>query len=144
MGHEVKKIITTENTKFAEKGTEELNILSGRIIDCAIQVHRKLGPGLLESAYQHGLAYLFAKNEIPFEKERIVSILIDDYPIDAGYRADFIVDREVILEIKSVQKLLPIHEAQMLTYMKLGSYKLGLLLNFNEQLLKSGIKRLIL
>lgn len=126
----------------ATNDPETLNILSGKIIDCAIQVHRKLGPGLLESAYQHGLAYIFSKNEIPFIQEKTISIVIDDFPIDAGYRADFIVGNTIILELKSVEKLLPIHEAQLLTYMKLGGFELGLLLNFNEKLLKNGIKRM--
>lgn len=138
----LKKIITTENTEFTEKGTEDLNILSGAIIDCAIQVHKKLGPGLLESAYQHGMVYMFAKNNIAFEREKTVAVTIDDFPIDAGYRADFIIANKIILEIKSVEKLSPIHEAQLLTYMKLGKFELGLLLNFNEQPLKNGIKRM--
>lgn len=124
------------------KDADSLNILSGKVIDSAIHVHRKLGPGLLESAYQHGLAYIFSKNEIPFVQEKTISILMDDFPIDAGYRADFIVAGKIILEIKSVERLLPIHEAQLLTYMKLGRFELGLLLNFNEQLLKNGIKRM--
>jgi GxxExxY protein len=133
---------TTENAERTEISTEDLNNKSGKIIDCAVQVHKKLGPGLLESAYQHGLAYMFSKNDIAFEKEKPVRIYIDDYPIDAGYRADFICHNKIILEIKSVQKLLPVHVAQLLTYMKLGGFPLGLLLNFNEQLMKNGIKRM--
>lgn len=133
---------TTEHTEITENNTEPLNVLSGKIIDCALQVHKKLGPGLLESAYQHGLAYMFSKNKIMFEKEKIIPVLMDDFPIDAGYRADFIVQSKIILEIKSAEKLLPIHEAQLLTYMKLGHFELGLLLNFNEKLLKNGIKRM--
>jgi len=134
--------ITTEHTKITEDSTEDLNILSGKIIDCAIQVHKKLGPGLLESAYQHGLAYMFSKHNIPFIKEKTISVFIDDHPIDAGYRADFIIDQKIIVEIKAVERLLPIHQAQLLTYMKLGHFELGLLLNFNETLLKNGIKRM--
>lgn len=133
---------TTERTEATEKGTEDINILSGRIIDCALRVHKQLGPGLLESAYQHGLVYLFAKEGIPFQSEKTISIHIDDFPIDAGYRADLIVDQRIILEIKSVERILPIHEAQLLTYMKLGKFPLGLLLNFNQKLLKDGIKRM--
>lgn len=133
---------TTERTETTEGFTEDMNIISGRIVDCAIQVHRKLGPGLLESAYQHGLVYMFAKNNLSFEKERIIAIKIDDYPIDAGYRADFIIAGKILVEIKSVDRLLPIHDAQLLTYMKLGNYGLGLLFNFNEKLLKNGIKRM--
>lgn len=136
------KVLTTERTEITEKDTEDLNILSGQVIDCAIQVHKRLGPGLLESAYQHGLAYFFSKKGIPFEKEKMISIMIDDYPIDAGYRADFVINKKILLEIKSVEKLVPIHEAQLLTYMKLGGFSLGLLLNFNEKLQKNGIKRM--
>lgn len=121
---------------------EQLNELSGNILDCAIQVHKKLGPGLLESAYKYGLGYMFSKNNIPFISEREIPILMDDFPIDAGYKADFIVQGKIILEIKSVSKLIPIHEAQLLTYMKLGGFELGLLLNFNQTLLKEGIKRM--
>lgn len=134
--------LTTECTETTEDSTEYLNFLSGQVIDSAIYVHKKLGPGLLESAYQHGLAYILAQRNIPFEKEKTISVLIDEFPIDAGYRADFIIDQKVIIEIKSIERLLPIHEAQLLTYMKLGGYKLGLLLNFNEKLLKNGIKRM--
>ncbi len=134
-------MITTERTKTTEAFTEDLNSLSQRILGCAIAVHKKLGPGLLESAYQHGLGYMLSKNGIPFEKEKTISVMIDDFPIDAGYRADFIIQDKLIIEIKSVQQLLPIHEAQILTYMKLGGFELGLLLNFNEKLLKNGIKR---
>ncbi|HEY8189569.1 MAG TPA: GxxExxY protein [Micavibrio sp.] len=135
-------IFTTERTEIAEKATEDLNTLSGRIIDCALQVHKKLGPGLLESAYCHGLTYVFSRQEILFEKEKIISIHIDNCQIDAGYRADFIIDDKILLEVKSVEKLLPIHEAQLLTYMKLGNYELGFLLNFNHKLMKDGIKRM--
>lgn len=138
------KILTTENTEITEFDTEKLNILSGKIVDCALHVHKRLGPGLLESAYQHGLAYLFTKNEIHFEKEKTIPIVIDDYPIDAGYRADFIIAGKIILEIKSVDKLIPLHTAQILTYMKLGGFKLGLILNFNEKLIKDGIRRYVL
>lgn len=137
-------LLTTERAEITENVTEDLNILSGKIVDCALQVHKKPGPGLLESAYQHGLAYYFLKQNIIFEKEKTISIVIDDYPIDAGYRADFIIDKDIILEIKSVEKIVPIHTAQLLTYMKLGGFKIGLILNFNEKLMKDGIRRYVL
>ncbi len=136
--------LTAERTEITEKSTEDLNALSGKIVDCALQVHKKLGPGLLESAYQLGLAHLFLKNGIPFEKEKTISIFMDDYPIDAGYRADFIIGNNIILEIKAVEKIIPLHEAQMLTYMKLGGFQIGLLLNFNDKLMKDGIRRFVL
>lgn len=135
----VTSVSSVVNKKISE---EETNTLSGKIIDCAIQVHKKLGPGLLESAYQRGMAYMMAQANIPFEKEKSISIMIDNLKLDAGYRADFIIADSIILEIKSVDKLIPIHDAQLLTYMRLGHFPLGLLLNFNEQLMKNGIKRL--
>ncbi len=129
------------NTERTEVFTEDLNTLSGIIVDCAVQLHKKLGPGLLESAYQQALAHLFIKNKIPFEKEKIVPVAMDDLRIDAGYRADFIVNNQIIVETKSVDKLIPLHTAQILTYMKLGRFRLGLLLNFNTPLMKDGIQR---
>lgn len=122
--------------------TEDINHLSGQIIDCAIEVHKLLGPGLLESAYQQALAFMFANRNIPFVKEKAIPIQLDGLNIDTGYRADLIVGDQIIVEIKSVDKLAPIHDAQLLTYMKLGKFPLGLLLNFNEKLLKDGIKRM--
>ena len=121
---------------------KDINQISGEIIDCAIQVHKLLGPGLLESAYQQALAHVLAARNIPFSKEKPIPITLDGLNIEAGYRADFIIDDKIILEIKSVDKLAPIHEAQLLTYMKLGKFPLGILLNFNEKLLKDGIKRM--
>lgn len=135
-------ILTTEHTEITEVDAEDLNTLTGKIIDCAIQVHKQLGPGLLESAYQHALSYMMAKHNIIFEKEKLIPVKIDNHIIDAGYRADFIIAGKIILELKSVEKLIPIHEAQLLTYMRLGEFKLGLLLNFNQHLLKDGIKRM--
>ncbi len=135
--------IDTLNSKVNKNAKEpDINILSGEIIDCAIQVHKKLGPGLLESAYQHAMAYMMAQRNISFEKEKSIAISIDDLKIDAGYRADFIVNKNIIVEIKSVDKLAPIHDAQLLTYMKLGNFSLGIMLNFNEKLMKDGIKRM--
>ncbi len=122
--------------------TEDINQLSGEVINCAIEVHKLLGPGLLESAYQQALAFVLTNRNIPFVKEKPIPIKLDNLMIEAGYRADFIIADKIILEIKSVDKLAPIHEAQLLTYMKLGKFSLGLLLNFNEQLLKDGIKRM--
>ena len=134
--------ITTGCTEITEFDTEKLNILSGKIIHYSIYVHQQLGPGLLESAYQHALAYKLTKENISFETEKLIPVYIDNEKIDAGYRADFIIEGKIILELKSVERLAPIHEAQLLTYMKLGEFELGLLLNFNERLLKNGIKRM--
>jgi len=128
-------------SSVVKKSDEDLNLISGKIVNCAINVHKQLGAGLLESAYQHGMAYALAKEGLKFEKEKPVSIVIDNHKLDAGYRADFIVENSIILEIKSVEKLAHNHDAQILNYMRLGKFKLGLLMNFNEMLLKNGLKR---
>lgn len=131
--------VVNNNDKSSE---QSLNQLSGKIIDAAIHVHRLLGPGLLESAYQVALAHTLTTQNIPFEKEKTIPVQMDDITIAAGYRADFVVGEQIILEIKSVEKLAEIHNAQLLTYMKLGKFSLGILLNFNEKLLKDGIRRM--
>lgn len=120
-----------------------LAALSGRVIHAAIRVHSCLGPGLLESAYRACLAYelraagLFIETEVPFpiEYERV--------RIDIGYRVDMIVERQLIVELKTVAKLVPIHDAQLLSYLKLGGFKLGLLLNFHSYRLTDGMKRIV-
>ena len=126
---------------LVKKSDEEMNTITGKIINCAIYVHKQLGIGLLESAYQYGLAFALAKENLKFEKEKSISIMIDNHILDAGYRVDFIVENEIIVEIKSVEKLISNHDAQILNYMRLGKFKLGLLMNFNEQLLKNGLRR---
>jgi GxxExxY protein len=135
--------LNAEITEFTEKSTESaLNALSGLIIDCGFHIHKKLGPGLLESAYKHSLAYYLPQKGIMFSCEKTIPIKIDDHVIDAGYRADIIVESKIIVEIKAVEKIIPVHEAQLLTYMRLGHYNLGLILNFNTLLFKDGIKRM--
>ena len=121
----------------------ELNSLSERIIGLAIEVHRHLGPGMLESTYQKCLCYELEKHGIQFRKEVDVPLTYKELEIDRAYRADLIVDDCIVLEIKSVESILPVHEAQLLTYLKLCKKKLGLLLNFNVPLLKDGIIRKI-
>ncbi len=123
---------------------EEINELSNKIIGLALDVHKNLGPGLLESAYKQCLAYELSTAKIPFELEKSIPVQYKNVSIDCAFRADFIVDGKIILELKAVEKLLPIHEAQLLTYLKITGIKLGLLFNFNVQLLRNGIKRLIL
>lgn len=134
----------TENTEgFIEKSDDIfLNKLSGEVIDCGFYVHQRLGPGLLESAYQKGLAHVFSKRNISFEKEKLIPVVLDGLIIEDAYRADFIIDKKIVLEIKSIRQIQPIDEAQLLTYMKLGKFELGLLLNFNSKLFKDGIKRI--
>ena len=122
----------------------EIDKLSNKVIGLAIEVHRNLGPGLLESAYQQCLAYELSTNNIEFVSEHNIPVKYKEVNIDCGFRADIIVADNVILELKAVDKILPIHEAQLLTYLKITGIKLGLIINFNVVLLKQGIKRIIL
>jgi GxxExxY protein len=121
----------------------ELNDLTYKIIGCAYKVHSELGPGLLESTYEVCLEYELRKNGLEVAKQIALPVIYDEVKLEAGYRIDLIVNNEVIIEIKSVESLAPIHTAQVLTYLKLADKKLGLLINFNETDLKHGIKRLI-
>jgi GxxExxY protein len=118
--------------------------ISNQIIGCAIEVHRALGPGLLESAYEQCLAHELARNDIGFQLQAPMPVTYKGLKLDCGYRLDLIVADSVVVELKSVEKLLPVHEAQILTYLKLSGMRLGLLINFNESLLKNGIKALCL
>lgn len=120
------------------------NDIASIIIGKAIAVHRELGPGLLESTYQECLFYELKNNNLLVAKEIALPIIYKDIKLDHGYRIDLLVENKVVIEIKTVEFLNDVHTAQVLTYMKLGNYKLGLLLNFNVKLLKEGIKRFIL
>lgn len=120
------------------------NEISKVIIGCAIEVHKQLGPGLLESAYQECLHYELLEKGLKVEKERPMPIVYKEVKLDHGYRIDLLVENKVVIEIKTVEELNDVHTAQILRYMKLGEYKLGLLLNFHVSMLKNGIKRLIL
>ncbi|MBR5209262.1 MAG: GxxExxY protein [Paludibacteraceae bacterium] len=122
----------------------ETNEITGKIINCAIKVHKVLGPGLLESAYEKCLAYELRKNGLKVESQKEMSITYEDVVIDSGYRIDLLVEDSVIVELKSVTEMKPIFKAQTLTYLKLAKLKVALLINFNEVLLKDGIKRLIM
>jgi len=121
-----------------------LNDLTYEIIGCAYKVHSNLGPGLLESTYEVCLEYELIKKRFNVLRQVALPVVYDEIKLDAGYRIDLIVNNLVIIEIKSVDALAPIHTAQVLTYLKLADKKLGLLINFNETDLKKGIKRLIL
>lgn len=122
----------------------EENELTKIIIGAAIDVHRQLGPGLLESAYEACLCHELGLRQIPYERQKPLPVIYKGLSLECGYRIDVLVGEKVVLEIKSVEGLLPIHEAQMLTYMRLGGWKAGLLINFNVPLLKQGIRRLVL
>lgn len=114
------------------------------IIGAAIEVHRFLGPGLLESVYEECLAKELSVRGILFERQKPLPVVFKDAKLECGYRADFLVDRRVIVELKSVEALAPIHEAIVLTYLRLSGCKIGLLINFHTVVLKDGIRRLVL
>jgi GxxExxY protein len=117
--------------------------LSEKIIGAAIEVHRALGPGLLESAYEECLCLELTKAGVTFKRQVKMPVAYKGKRIDCGYRADLIIDGALLLELKSVDRLLPIHQAQVLTYLKLSGIRTGLLINFNSKVLKDGIKRLV-
>ncbi len=123
---------------------EERDPLTDRIIGLAIEVHRGLGPGLLESAYEACLCFELKQNEIPFNRQVALPVIYKAVKLDCGYRMDIVVDEKLVLELKTVEKLLPLHDAQLLTYLKLSGLPTGLILNFNVPVLKNGIRRLVL
>jgi GxxExxY protein len=130
----------TINRRDAE--TLSFNELTERVIGACIEIHRTLGPGLLESAYEECLCHELSIAEIKFERQKPLPVHYKEVNLDCGYRLDLVVEQKVIVELKAVENLLPIHEAQLLTYLKLSGLTLGLLINFNVPMLKSGIKRI--
>lgn len=139
--HEEMDEIDSLGRAIFDTSIEERNRLSEKIIGCAIKVHRALGPGLLESAYEACLAHELTKAGLQTRRQVPVPIIYDGIKLDAGYQLDLVVEDRIIVELKSVEMLLPIHEAQLITYLKLTGMRLGLLINFNVALLKNGIKR---
>jgi GxxExxY protein len=119
------------------------NDISGRVIGCAIEVHKALGPGLLESAYRQCLYYELKKEGFSVEMEKPMPITYKEIKLDHGYRIDLLIEGKVVVEIKTIEDFTDVHTAQVLTYLRLGNYKLGLLINFHTSLLKNGIKRII-
>ncbi len=138
MNQEIKDVETN-----MEPQTSREDLLSNEIIAAAIEVHRCLGPGLLESAYDECLCYELADRDIRFERQQRLPISYKGRSVDCSYRLDVVVEGVVILELKAVDHLEPIHTAQMLTYLKLSQLKLGMLINFNVPLLRLGIKRVV-
>jgi GxxExxY protein len=122
---------------------QTLDNITGTIINCAIEVHRVLGPGLLESAYEACLAFELVKRGLKVEKQKALPVVYQDVRLDCGYRLDLLVEELVIVEIKVVEKFAPIHKAQLLSYLKLTGCKVGLLINFNVQMLKEGVIRVV-
>lgn len=122
----------------------ESNEITGEIINCAIKVHKTLGPGLLESVYEKCLAYELSKRGLKVEVQKEMPIVYEEIVFDKGYRIDLLVEDSVVVELKSVSEMKPIYSAQTLTYLKLAKLKVALLINFNEILFKNGIKRLVM
>jgi GxxExxY protein len=123
---------------------KELDGLAKRVVDAAFRVHKVLGPGLLESAYQACLEIELQKRDVPFVSQYVLPICYEGVSIEGAYRVDLQVDDQLVVELKSVDQLLPVHSAQLLTYLKLSGSRLGLLINFNTPLIKDGIKRIAL
>jgi GxxExxY protein len=123
---------------------KEFTELSKKVIGCAIEVHKTLGPGLLESAYQQCLCHELSLNKIVFQLEKPLPVKYKGCLLDCGYRMDIVIENELLVEIKSVDQLTKLHEAQILSYMKLANFKQGLLINFNARLLKDGLKSFVL
>ncbi|MBL7873299.1 MAG: GxxExxY protein [Cyclobacteriaceae bacterium] len=121
----------------------ETNEITDKIIGCAIKVHKVLGPGLLESAYQTCLYYELVKSGLHVEKEKALPLVYEEVKLDCGYRMDFLIEHRVVVEVKSVESLTDIHLAQVLTYLKLSENRFGLLINFNVVKLKDGVKRVV-
>jgi GxxExxY protein len=122
----------------------EFDALSNKVIGCALEVHRQLGPGLLESAYEACLAYELEQGGLAFKRQYPLPVQYKSVSLDCVYRADMVVEGQVIVELKSVERMLALHEAQLLSYMKLAGVPIGLLINFNVSLLRDGIKRMVL
>jgi GxxExxY protein len=135
--------LTTEDTEHAEM-MKNLNELTEAIIGAAMEVHRTLGPGLLESTYEMCLCRELSIREIPFERQVPIAVEYKGVKLDCGYRADIVVAGMILAEIKAIDSLLPIHDAQLLSYLKLGGWKIGLLINFNVEMLKNGLRRRVL
>lgn len=123
--------------------SEELNNISGAVVSNAMKVHTLLGPGLLEKVYEEALAYYLIQDGFPVEKQKEIPIRLREVSLDCGFRMALLVAGKVIVELKSLERIIPIHEAQMMTYLRLSDKNLGLILNFNVISMKDGIKRMV-
>ena len=122
---------------------KRINEITEEIIGAAIAVHRELGPGLLESAYEACLAWELTERGLKVERQKALPVTYRGVKVDCGYRIDLLVEEMVVVELKAVERLEPIHEAQLLSYLKLSTHQVGLLINFNVKMLKQGIKRIV-
>jgi len=120
-----------------------IEAIGKQIVDSAFTVHRELGPGLLESAYEQCLAFELNRRDLQVERQKLLPLIYQGMKMEAGYRLDLLVESKVIVEVKSVERLEPIHEAQLLSYLKLSGLNLGFLINFNTRLIKDGLRRLV-
>lgn len=123
---------------------EELNELTQKIIGCAIEINKSLGPGLLESAYEECLCYELDKSKLFYERQKAVPVVYKEIKLECGYRLDLLIENKVVIELKSIDLIAPVHTAQILTYMRFAEKKIGLLINFNVTKLKDGLKRYVL
>jgi GxxExxY protein len=121
----------------------DVETIAREIVDSAIRIHTRLGPGMLEGAYEACIEYELNKRSLAVKKQVPMPLRYDDLTLDVGYRLDLIVEDAVVIELKTVQQLLPIHKAQLLTYLRSGNYRLGFLLNFNTVHMRDGIKRIV-
>jgi GxxExxY protein len=140
----IRKLWCLDNHEEHEGNEVNFDPLSHKVIGCALEVHRNLGPGLLESTYEQCLAHELTEAKISFKVQKALPVLYKGVNIDCGYRVDLLIEDKLIVELKSVERMLGVHEAQLLTYMKLSGIKLGLLINFNSKVLKDGLKRFVL
>src|SRR3982751_6666936 len=127
----------------SSKSRDELNAISGKIIDCSIRVHTSLGPGMLEGAYEICLVHELVGAGYNVQSQLILPINYRGTKLDAGYRIDLLIDSSVIVELKAIDRLLPVHEAQLLSYLRMSELKLGLLINFNVKRLVDGVRRVV-
>jgi len=134
-------MLTTEAQRHRE---DDLNELSGLIVDCAFRVHKIMGPGLLESIYEEALCHELQKRAIKFDRQKALGVPYDDIILNTQFRLDLVVENKIVVELKCVERIIPLFDAQLLTYLKITGFKLGLLFNFNSALMKDGIRRVIL
>lgn len=127
----------------SNESRNKLDAITYKIIGLAIEVHRQLGPGLLESAYQECLYYEILNSGLSVERQKVLPIIYKDIKLDHGYRIDLLIENTIVIELKTVEAFTDVHFAQILTYLKLGNYPLGLLINFDSKILKNNIKRFI-
>ncbi|MCF7809668.1 GxxExxY protein [bacterium] len=123
---------------------DKLNRIAREIVDAAFKVHKALGPGLLESAYEACMAHEMSLRNLKFRTQVALPVVYEGANLDAGFRLDMLVEEQLIVEMKAVEKVIPLHEAQLMTYLRLSSLRLGLLINFNTRLIKNGIKRIVI